>query len=234
MGAPWAPTVAQPWAWLIALLVAVVGGGAVALGCDPSRAGSPEILALIGGTYAVLLVGTCLWLARRGELGRQLTPFRGDITIGALLAAGSYMVVMMGYTLLATEGVPPHPWILRLYLQVGDPVVTGGWQIGLAIMAIAAVEEVVWRGWVQGALSGAFGEGRGWLMASVLYGVAHLPTALMLGDPAAGPNPLLPLAAFGGGLVWGLLAWRFGRLAPSIFAHMILSWAIIEFPLLRL
>ncbi len=228
------PTVPKHWAWLIALAVAAAAGTAVSLACAPARAGRPEILALIGGTYAVLLVGTCLWLARRGELRRQLTPSRGDITIGALLAAGTYMIATLGNAMLTARGSPREPWILRLYLQVGDPAVTAVWQVGLAVMVIAAAEEIVWRGWVQGALSAAYGERRGWLLASLLYGLAHLPTALLLADPSAGLNPLLPLAAFGGGLVWGLLAWRFGRLAPSVFAHLLLSWAVIEYPIWRM
>ncbi len=226
--------VPKHWAWLMALLVAAAGGTAVSLACAPARAGRPDILALIGGTYGLLLVGTVVWLARRGELRRQLTPSRGDISIGALLAVGTYMLATLGHHLLTPQGSVREPWILRLYLQVGDPVVTAAWQVGLAVMAIAAVEEIVWRGWVQGALSAAYGERRGWLMASALYGLAHLPTAMLLGDPSAGLNPLLPLAALGGGLIWGLLAWRFGRLAPSVFAHMLLSWAVIEYPIWRM
>lgn len=228
------PRLPKHWAWLMALVVAVAGGTAVSLACAPAQAGRPEILALIGGTYGLLLVGACLWLARRGELRRQLTPSRGDISIGALLAVGMYMIATLGHVLLTAQGSPREPWILRLYLQVGDPRVTAAWQVGLAVMAIAAAEEIVWRGWVQGALAGAYGERRGWLLASLLYGLAHLPTAFLLGDPVAGPNPLLPLVALGGGLVWGLLAWRFGRLAPSVFAHMLLSWAVIEYPIWRM
>ena len=51
----------------------------------------------------------------------------------------------------------------------------------------------------------------------------------------AGAVSLLVLvaAALGGGLVWGHLYNRTGRLGPSLFAHALFSWAIVDFPLWR-
>ena len=50
--------------------------------------------------------------------------------------------------------------------------------------------------------------------------------------PDAGLNPVLPLAALGGGLVWGAMARAFGRLAPSVLAHALFDWAVVMmFPL---
>ncbi|MEZ4295896.1 MAG: CPBP family intramembrane glutamic endopeptidase [Polyangiaceae bacterium] len=68
---------------------------------------------------------------------------------------------------------------------------------------------------------------------SLLYAVAHASTLSLLAHPVAGWNPLLVAAAFGGGLVWGHLYNRTGRLAPGMFAHALFSWAIVDFPLWR-
>jgi len=93
------------------------------------------------------------------------------------------------------------------------------------VMAVA--EELVWRGLVVSLLEERIGSRRAWIWAAVLYGVAHLPTAWALRDPAAGPNPLLVLAAIGCGLVWGGMARRFDRLLPSMFSHALFDWTVI-------
>jgi hypothetical protein len=46
-------------------------------------------------------------------------------------------------------------------------------------------------------------------------------------DPDAGPNPLVPLAALGAGLVWGWMAQRYERLLPGIFSHVLFDWTVV-------
>jgi len=215
---------------VVSALVAVVFSFAF----RPRWAGTGAMLAQVGGAYAVLLVAALVWLARRHELRAKLRPVSLDITLGALVAAGLYLPCFMIATLLLAPPSPRAAWILRLYLQIGDPRVTGTLAVGVGVLALGAAEEVVWRGWVMAALGERYGERRAWLVSSALYGLAHLPTAWLLAGTDAGPNPLLVSAAVGCGLVWGWLALRFGRLAPSIFAHALFSWAVVQFPLWRL
>jgi membrane protease YdiL (CAAX protease family) len=45
-------------------------------------------------------------------------------------------------------------------------------------------------------------------------------------------NPLVVAAALGGGLLWGAMARAFGRLFPSVLAHVVFDWAVVMmFPL---
>jgi hypothetical protein len=47
-----------------------------------------------------------------------------------------------------------------------------------------------------------------------------------------GLNPVLVIAALGGGLLWGAMARLFGRLVPGMIAHVLFDWAVvIVFPL---
>ncbi len=229
-----APERAGSAAWLAPIGVTLAATAALSFAFLPEHAGQPRMLLTVGATYGVLLVGTCIWLARRGELERRLAPRRGDITFGALLAVGTYMLALLAHFALTGRGSPREPWIMRVYLQVGDPRLTATFLVGLAVLAIAAAEEVVWRGWVMGGLRLRLSGRNAWLVSTALYAAAHLPTVYLLRDPVVGLNPLLLVASAGGGLVWGYLALKLDRLGPSVFAHALLSWALIEYPVWRM
>ena len=128
---------------------------------------------------------------------------------------------------------------MRVYLQIGDPddlqrhlVVSSA----CAVMVVAALEEITWRGLVYSAARGA---------SSARAAPGPRPPRstrsrtcrrmFLLRDPFAGPNPLIVLAALGCGLVWGLVVARTGRLPAAIFSHALFTWAVaIQFPLWRL
>jgi membrane protease YdiL (CAAX protease family) len=156
------------------------------------------------------------------------------VTIGALIAGVSYFVAAVVHIALSGRLEHEDVWLQRLYLQLGDPNAGAPFAVAFSILAIAAVEEIVWRGWVMGALADAFGDRTAWIGSALLYALAHLPTVLLLADRWFGPNPLVVAAALGGGLLWGYVALRFERLGPAIFAHALFSWAIVSFPLSRM
>ncbi len=81
--------------------------------------------------------------------------------------------------------------VLILFVGVGAPV----------------VEELFYRGLVQPALVRRFGPAVGIGVSSLIFGAVHFSLVEL---------PALALA----GLVFGLLAWRSGRLGPAIIAHM--------------
>jgi len=197
--------------WFIALAVTAVAGGVLAFVCLPGQRGRSLMLGAVGGVYGVLAVGTCLWLWRRGELSQRLRPRSGDITIGAILAVGMYMLATVVHLGLSGRGTPREQWLRSIYWQLGDPIIISTFMVGVTVLPRT-----------------------GWLLCTALYAVAHLPTVFLLGDPIAGPNPMLLIAAVGGGLVWGYLATRLGRLTPSVFAHALFSWGVIEIPLWRM
>src|SRR5262249_43834006 len=105
--------------------------------------------------------------------------------------------------------------------------------LSAGLLLVGALEEVSWRGIVLDSLEARLGKRNAALVSSALWAVAHVPTLYRLGDPVAGPNPVLVGAAFGCGLVWAYLRYRTDRLAPAVLSHAIFSWAIVEFPLIH-
>jgi membrane protease YdiL (CAAX protease family) len=150
-----------------------------------------------------------------------------------MIAGLLYGGAMLGHLVLTPHHTPREGWIMRVYLQLGDPRGEGRELVGLAVFAVAALEEIAWRGLVQRTLEEALGPLRPVAIASVLFALAHLPTVWSLGDPIAGPNPLVVLAGLGCSAVWGLLVVRTKRLLPAVLAHALFSWAIVEFPVWR-
>ena len=73
-------------------------------------------------------------------------------------------------------------------------------------------EEIYWRGYVQERLSKRWGADRGFLVATALYTLVHLPSC----------NLMLVLAALTAGTVWGLLY----RFFPERFTAILLSHAL--------
>jgi uncharacterized protein len=221
-------------AWLIAGGVTAASTVAISQAFRPDRGGTMSVLAIMAALYVLGIAASWIWLSRRGELKRKLAPNRGDVTFGALIACGMYLAGVGAHLFLTSRGSPQAAWLYRVYLQIGDPKVTGAFIVGPIILAIAAAEELTWRGLVQGALEEAHGKRVALIATALLYAGCHLPTIYLLRDPIVGWNPLVVLAALGGGLVWGWLAMRFERVALGLFAHALFSWAIVEFPIMNM
>ncbi len=201
---------------------------------DPDRAGTPAMLIAIGLLYAGLTGLALHRLDQRGELRRRFRPAGGDLALGAVTAGLLYGAARLVEHALAAHGTPQEAWVMRLYLQLGDPQAAGRVLVGGAVFVVAALEEIVWRGLVMRSLEAVLDRFRALALTSVLFALAHRPTLYLLRDPGAGYNPLVVLAALGCSLIWGAVYLRTTRLVPAIFAHAFFSWAIVEFPIWRL
>jgi hypothetical protein len=199
----------------IALIVTLAIGIAVRFAFHPDQAGTWAMLIAMFAVHVPFVILAIVVLAKEGALAAELRPKRGDVTFGFLVALLMYGAGMAGRQIFLDQGSPRSWWVARIYLQLGDMSSSRMVYVGIAVFVIAAMEEVAW------------------LVSSVLYGAAHATTIGLLAHPVAGPNPLLVAAALGGGLVWGHLYNRTGRLGPGLFAHALFSWAIVDFPLWR-
>jgi membrane protease YdiL (CAAX protease family) len=214
--------------------VTSAAGAVITFAFDPARAGQASMIGSIGALYAVLAVVAMVRLHRRGELLSRFRPMSGDMTLAAVTAGVLYGAGKIVQMALAGHGSPREGWIVRLYLQLGDTAASGRALVGLSVFAVGALEEIAWRGLAMRTLEDAMGPRKALIYTTLLFGLAHAPTAWLLRDPAAGLNPLLVLAALGCGLVWGGIVLRTGRLLPAVIAHGLFSWSVIEFPLWRL
>lgn len=223
------PRFALPLALAVTVAVALV----VRYAFDAERAGTWAMLLSLFAAYAPLAVLAVYVILKEGRAAAELRPRGGDLTLGALVAGLLFGAVMAGRQLVFGPDSPQNWWIARIYLQLGDLSNNRILYVGLAVLVIAVLEELVWRGLVMRSLRRPFGPVRAWVLSSALYAVAHVATITLLAHPVAGPNPLLVGAALVCGLVWGHLVNRTGRLVPSLFAHGLFSWAIVDFPLWR-
>jgi membrane protease YdiL (CAAX protease family) len=152
----------------------------------------------------------------------------GDLSFGFVLALGLGVLSALGRQIIAPPGSAAEIWVVRIYLQFGNvPTERGAYlATAAAVVAVALLEELTWRGLVQPSLEARFGVRRAWLLGAVLFAAAHLPTVWQLQMPNAGPNPLVALAALGCGLVWGFCAGRWRRLGPSLASHAIYTYGL--------
>jgi uncharacterized protein len=211
----------------------VFTGAASYLAFSPDRSGSVALWALAIGPTVALAAAAAAWAHREGYLVEWLSPRWGDFTRGVLGAVGLFVAAWGVTRLIAPVGSPREIWLVALYGQIGDPRVLQAHAplVAAAVVAAALAEEIVWRGAVTQLLAERVGSRHAWVWAAGLYALALLPTAWALRG-GYGLNPLLVIAAGGGGLVWGGMARAFGGLPPSILAHGLFDWAVLMmFPL---
>jgi membrane protease YdiL (CAAX protease family) len=228
---PAEPKTTARFALLVAGGVALCDLCAVAFAFQPGRSGL-ELIGTLFVMYAVLAAVAIHRVYRSGRARRYLVPHAGDLAFGAMVGIVLYLGATLAHALLSGRGTPQEAWIVRIYLLLGDPA-TASPLLGLSVAVVAGLEEITWRALVQRTLEDALSPLSAVVITAVFFTLAHLPTVFLLGDPVAGPNPLVALAAFGCSLVWGYLTIRTQRLAPAFFAHVMFSWAIVEFPVWR-
>jgi membrane protease YdiL (CAAX protease family) len=150
---------------------------------------------------AGLIGGRLSWL-KSGRLG----PHAGSRLVqGAMLGITGFLIAA---ALAAIAGVVRHS---------PNSVPAGLLASGTAVIALQATsEEVFFRGWLQPVLSRAWGF-LGILITAVAFAALHLI--------AAAGAPVSVLNLFLGGLLFGLLADRYGGIASAIGAHFTWNWA---------
>jgi membrane protease YdiL (CAAX protease family) len=202
----------------------------------PQSSGTVAFWVLPGGPTLLLAAVAAVWAKREELLREWLAPRWGDFSrgvVGAVLLFG----IAWAFSRIATPiGSPREIWLVSLYTQIGDPKLLQAHApaVAAAIAAAALAEEVLWRGMVTQLLAERVGTRTAWVWAAVLYALAYVPTvwSLRAVGPAAGLDPILPVAALGAGLLWGAMARFFGRLAPGVLAHALFDWAVVMmFPL---
>lgn len=208
------------------LLVTAIVAMTSAIAFRPAWFGSAWFWLSLLGCYGALGALAIYRMWDEGLLRDVFALKRGDFSIGVVSGLVLLFAAWMGQTVITPQGSPQQMWLAYVHLLVGDPMeLRHSIALTAALLVIAALEEVVWRYMVLDSLMQRLGARRAWPLSAVLYGVSLLPTAYTLGG-VAGPNPLLPLAALGCGLVWGFMGNMIGRLPPMIISHMVFSYFV--------
>jgi membrane protease YdiL (CAAX protease family) len=223
----------RPAALVILVASVVLVGVGTYFGFQPERSGTPAFWGLVAAPTMLLAAVAVVRARGDGVLADLLRPKWGDFSRAFLAAAGLYIAAYGFSRSIAAAGTPREIWVVSLYGQIGDPRVLQSHAIvvAVAIVVMAAAEEIVWRGMVTSILAERFGSRIAWVVAAFLYALAHVPTMWSLRS-SGGLDPILPLAALAAGLVFGAMERAFGRLMPSILAHALFDWGVVMmFPL---
>lgn len=199
------------------------------LAFEPMRAGSVSMWMAFGAAQLPITVLAAIRLKKTGELREILLPKWGDMSLGVGSGLMLLVVAWGASRVISPTGSKQQAWLMRVYLQAGDPEeIQRRWlPIFVAIVFITTCEELVWRGLVLPILEERFGTRRAWVMTAFLYGLGFLPSAWMLRDAQAGPNPLIVAMALFGGFVWTYLSVRTARIIPSILSHAVFVWFVV-------
>jgi membrane protease YdiL (CAAX protease family) len=206
-----------PWPWwygivgLVAGVALSVGVVLLVFGLLGVPVGEPYVeMGWIGSVIGVI----ALLARRRGPLsprlfGLQPTPARA--AVGWVLVVYVLQVIVMGIWLTAS-----HSTYTNVPRGHGGDIVGGTIGMILAVALIAPIgEEIVFRGFLYGALRNRLGTGAAATVAGGIFGLAHLTTA------ADSWEIVPPIAFFGIALC--LLYERTGSIFPGMGAHMLLN-----------
>jgi membrane protease YdiL (CAAX protease family) len=208
------------------LLVCVVVSATSAIAFRPAWFGSVWFWVSLLACYGTLAALAFYRMWDEGLLRQIFALKRGDFSLGVISGLVLLASAWLGQAVITPAGSPQQEWLLYVQLLVGDPMeLRRSLGLTVALLLIAGLEEVVWRYMVLDALMQRLGARRAWPLAALLYGVSLLPTSYTLAG-TSGPNPLLPLAALGCGLVWSFIGRLTGRLPPLIVSHMVFSYFV--------
>jgi membrane protease YdiL (CAAX protease family) len=139
-----------------------------------------------------------------------------DLVVGAL--AGLAAQLLVGFIIVVFRTISPGLKIDETSVEVAKRTTGAGFVILVILVAILApiVEELFFRGLVQGSLQRSLGPFWAVAITGVLFGLVHF------GGSGWGAVALVAsLAAFGWAVGW--LTVRYRRLGPAIVAHMMFN-----------
>lgn len=204
-----APVLAMRFLFGLALLAvgpSLVWDGLSAGGWVEAASGQgKQELGMLGLVLAALGV---VAFARFQPVAMPWRPHRAGAVVASYLPfAVLWLGFVVGYVRLVDlcGGVVP-PQAFLAYLRAAESGRPGFWLVVLGIAVLAPLaEEIVFRGYLQGALANVLPRWAAITITAVLFGLVHtLPYAL-------------PISLLGG--LFGWLALRHGSLLPAVIAH---------------
>ena len=180
---------------------------------------------LSGGSFWLKIAATALILTVVSLFLRPPVPgglaFRSsDLLWGLATATALWLIFWLGNTVCAQVFPALADQVGAIYAKgQGTPQ----WLIAILLFfLIGPCEELFWRRYMQAGLMERLGPFKGWLCATGVYTLVHLPSLNIM---------LMGAAAVAGGF-WGLLYWRLGRIPPVIISHAFwTTTAFVLFPI---
>ncbi len=167
------------------------------------------------GISILILIAAAFIIGGIPKLQRITTR---HIVIGVISAGVLYLIFFVGNIISGYLFPFKDAQILSVYSNKSQGNLL--W-ISLALLFIIGPgEEIYWRGFIQKTFSKAFGENKGYILASLVYAGVHITTG----------NFMLIIAALVCGLFWGWIYKKEKSLIPVIISHAL--WDVTIFVLL--
>ncbi|WP_053399665.1 CPBP family intramembrane glutamic endopeptidase [Priestia koreensis] len=143
---------------------------------------------------------------------------KADWIVGIMSGVILYGLFASGNAFMQWLHIPIEPYVRHLYSSISPSV---WWQHLLMFLLIIPGEELFWRGYLHKRLF-TLSPFQRTIVAASFYTAAHLCSL----------NPLLALAAFVGGIMWGaLFEWR-QKIEVAMVAHVVFDVLLVYlFPL---
>ncbi|MFX3623225.1 MAG: lysostaphin resistance A-like protein [Ectobacillus sp.] len=143
-----------------------------------------------------------------------------EVGCGLLSGTLLYLIFAFGKQLIVWLQLPLLESLSQLYETVSPRV---WWHYVMLFLVIIPGEELFWRNYVQKRLTRVLPPGKGILLGTLLYAGAHIWSG----------SVLLVIAALVGGVFWGWLYERTGKIEVAILSHLVFDvWLLILLPLL--
>ena len=218
---------------LFPLLAAIFVGLGSAWAASIERASLPSVFFSLVAVESTALGVGLVSLRPWARLTEAWYPKWGDLRNGFLVAVFAWAGATLAARTFAGSGAFDAN-LLRIYLQAGPVGAHPSPAFVVGILAVAALEETVWRWLVPRALEAFVSTRISWVISALLFAVAHIPAAFVMAIQGT-PNLLLPGAVLGLALLLGALAAATGRIAPGFVAHVFIDVALLgPFPLFQL
>jgi membrane protease YdiL (CAAX protease family) len=194
---------------VVSIVIAVVmGGGAV----------SPWFELLAELPLWAGFLGAAVFASRRNGTGRLATdygistPDLGDVRLGVLGGLAGRVLPLLYLVLVVIEQHLSDTTTSLSQSVLGiTPQGFAGWTVLILLTVVGApiIEEIFFRGLIQGAFSRRIGPVAALFVTAVIFSLSHVP----------GEGPFAPFQLFPMALVLGYLRLKTGRLAAGMLAH---------------
>lgn len=196
------------------LAIMFISRGAIRLAGFTKENPPPQTMArllpilLLGSVWgiAVALAANRIWPATE-RLRQRLARSHAGIIGYIVMVVGGLSVAWGGALLLGAMGLR-SPQVIQKIVDFQEGIT---WPWLLAAIGVVGImpgigEELLFRGYLQASIKARWGKWAGILIASALFGIAHI-------------NPVHALWACGLGIYFGFLAERVGSIRPGMVCH---------------
>ena len=143
-----------------------------------------------------------IWLFMRRGYKNVLPKLSISAINAPFVLYGCILLILSGIVLEPILSIFPEEWLIELNKQIG----TGGWAIITTVAMAPILEEILFRGVIQGSAMSRYGAMRAIIISSAAFALIHI-------------MPQQVIYAFVAGLILGYIYWKTQSILSVIIIH---------------